>query len=63
VQVIPINPNNVYIREYLEMELGRGLDSETMSPILCADIMKPIPEKIPDAYVMASPTPKALLDL
>ena len=57
-QVIPISPNSEDIREYLERKLERDLDSETMSPALRADIMKRIPEKIPDAYVMTSPTPK-----
>ena len=50
-EVIAISPNSEDIREYLEMELGREWDSETMSPALRADIMKRIPEKIPDAYV------------
>ena len=59
VQVIPIIPSGEDIREYLEIELERDLDSEAMSPALRADILKRIPEKIPDAYVMASPTPKA----
>ena len=58
-QVIPISPNTEDIREYLEMELRRDWDSGTMSAALKADIMKRIPEKIPDAYVMTSPTPKA----
>ena len=58
-QVIPIISNSEDIREYLEMELERDLDSEAMSPALRADILKRIPEKIPDAYVIASPTPKA----
>ena len=58
-QVIPISPSSEDIREYLEMELGRDLDSEAMSPALRADIMKRIPERIPDGYVMARPTPKA----
>ena len=58
-QVIPISPNSEDIREYLEMELRRDSDSETMSPALKADIMKRIPEKIPDAYVMTSATSKA----
>jgi len=44
------------------MELGRDLHFETMSPTLAADIMKLIPEKIPDTYLMASPTPQALRD-
>ena len=58
-QVIPIIPNSEDIREYLEMELERDLDSEAMNPALRADILKRIPEKIPDAYVTAGPTPKA----
>ena len=58
-QVIPIIPNSKDIREYLEMELERDLDSEAMSPELRTDILKRIPEKIPDAYVMADPTLKA----
>ena len=58
-QVIPIIPNSQDIREYLEKELERDLDSEAMNPALRADILKRIPEKIPDAYVMAGPTPKA----
>ena len=59
VQVIPISPNSEDIREYLKMELEHDLDSETMSPALKADIIKRIPEMIPDAYVAADPTPKA----
>ena len=60
VQVIPIIPNSEDIREYLEMELERDFDSEAMSPALREDILKRIPEKIPDAYVMMDgPTPKA----
>ena len=58
-QVIPIIPNSEDIREYLEVELERDLDAEAMNPALRADILKRIPEKIPDAYVMAGPTPKA----
>ena len=58
-QVITISPSNEDIREYLKMELERDLDSEAMSPTLRADIMKRIPEKIPDAYVIAGSTPKA----
>ena len=57
-QVIPISPNSADIREYLERALEDDLDSETMNPALKADIMKRIPEKIPDAYVIASPTPR-----
>ena len=59
VQVISISPNSKDIREYLEMELENDLDSEAMNPALKDDIMRRIPEKIPDTYVMASPTPKA----
>jgi len=58
-QVIPISPNSSDIREHLERALGDDLDSEAMSPTLRADIVKRIPEKIPDAYVIDSPTPKA----
>jgi len=57
-QVIPINPNGEDIKEYLEMELKHDLDSAAMSPALRADIMKRIPEKIPNAYVMVSPNQK-----
>ena len=60
VQVIPINPNSEDIREYLEMELEHDSDSEAMSPALKADIMKRIPEIIPDGYVMAISISKAL---
>jgi len=41
------------------MELEHDWDLGIMSPALKADIMKRIPEKIPDAYVMASSTPNA----
>ena len=58
-QVIPIIPNSEDIKEYLEMELERDLDSEAMNPELRADILKRIPEEIPDAYVITGPTPKA----
>ena len=54
VQVIPFSPNSQDIREYLEMRLKHDLDSEEMSPALKADIMKRIPEKIPDVYVIAN---------
>ena len=60
VQVIPINPNSEDIREYLERALEDDLDSETMNPALKADIMKRIPEIIPDGYVMAISISKAL---
>ena len=58
-QVIPISPNSEDIREYLEMELRRDSDSKAMSPALKADIMKCILEKIPSAYVIATPISKA----
>ena len=58
-RVIPINPNREDIKEYLEMELKHDLDSAAMSPALRADIMKRIPEKIPNAYVTASPNQKS----
>ena len=58
-QIISIIPNSEDIREYLEMELERDLDSEAMNPALRTDILKRIPEKIPDAYVMTCPTLKA----
>jgi len=61
-QVIPIGPSSEDIKEYLEIELGRDLDSEAMSPALRADILKRIPEKIPDTYVISTPTPKAQRD-
>ena len=48
VQVIPFSPNSEDIREYLEMKLNHDLASEEMSPGLKADIMKRIPEMIPD---------------
>jgi len=54
VQVIPFSPNSDDIREYLEMKLKHDLDSEEMSPALKADIMKRIPERIPDVYVANS---------
>ena len=57
-QVIPISPSTEDIKEYLEVELGRDLDSEVMSPALRADILKRIPEKIPDTYVIAIPIQK-----
>ena len=56
---IQISPNSEDIRGYLEMGLERDRDPEMMSPTLGADIMKRIPEQIPDGYVMASSTPKA----
>jgi len=62
VQVITISPSSEDIKEYLEIELGRDLDSEAMSPALRADILKRIPERIPDAYAMAIPTPEAQRD-
>ena len=59
VQVIPFSPNSDDIREYLEMKLKHDLDSEEMSPALKADIMKRIPEKIPDVCVMANSISKS----
>ena len=59
VRVILINPNSEDIREYLEMELKHDLDSEAMNPTLKDDILKRIPEKIPDAYAMANSIFKA----
>jgi len=59
VQVTPFSPNGGDIREYLEMMLKHDLDSEAMSPALKADIMKRIPEQIPDAYVIANSISKA----
>jgi len=54
LQVIPFSLNSQDIREYLEMRLKHDSDSGEMSPALKADIMKRIPEKIPDAYVIAN---------
>jgi len=54
VQVIPFSPNSQDIREYLEMKLKHDLDLEDMTLALKADIMKRIPEKIPDVYVMVN---------
>jgi len=54
VQVIPFSPNSQDIQEYLEMRLKHDLDSEEMSPALKADIMRRIPERIPDVYVIAN---------
>ena len=59
VQVIPINLSKEDIKEYLEMELKHDSDSEAMNPALKADIMKRIPERIPDAYVIASSISKS----
>ena len=59
VQVTAISPSNEDIREYLEMELRNDLDSEAMSPTLKASILKRIPEKILDAYVIVDSIPKA----
>jgi len=59
LQVIPISPNSEDIQEYLEMELKHDSRPEAMSPTLKEDILKRIPEKIPDAYVMASSILKA----
>ena len=61
VRVTPISPSNEDIKEYLEMELKNDLDSEAMSPTLKASILKRIPEKIPDAYVIVSSISKARL--
>ena len=54
LQVIPFSPNSEDIREYLEMRLKNDSDSEDMTPALKADIMRHIPEKIPDVYVMVN---------
>jgi len=50
-QIIPFSPNSEDIREYLAMRLKHDLESEEMSPALKGDIMKRIPEAIPDVYV------------
>ena len=52
VQVIPFSPNSQDMREFLEMKLKHDSDSEDMNPALKADIMRRIPEMIPDMYVM-----------
>ena len=52
VQVISFSPNSEDIGEYLEMKLKHDSDSEAMTPALKADIMRRIPENIPDVYVM-----------
>ena len=62
VQIIPFSPNSEDIKEYLEMRLKHDLDSEEMSPALEADIMKHIPEKIPEMYVMSNSVSKARCD-
>ena len=62
VQVIPFSPSSDDIRKFLEVKLKHDLDSEVMSPVLKADIMKRIPERIPDVYVMANSISKALSD-
>ena len=54
MQIIPFSPNSEDIREFLEMKLKHGSSSEEMSPALKADIMKRIPEKIPDVYVISN---------
>ena len=54
VQVISFSPNSEDIREYLELKLKHDSDSEAMNPALKADIMRRIPEKIPDVYVMVN---------
>ena len=59
VQTIPFCPNGEDIREYLEMRLKHDLDSEEMSHELKADIMRRIPEKIPEMYVMSNCVSKA----
>jgi len=60
VQVTPFSPNSEDIREYLEMRLKHDLGSEEMSAALKADIMKRIPEKIPDMYVMSNSISEAV---
>ena len=59
VRVISFSPNSEDIREYLEMKLKHDLDSEEMSPALKADVMKRVPERIPDVYVMANSISKS----
>jgi len=54
VQVMPFSLKSEDIREYLEMKLKHDSGTEEMNPALKADIMKRIPEKIPDMYVMAN---------
>jgi len=58
-QIISFSPNSEDIREYLEMRLKHDLESEEMNPALKANIMKRIPEAIPDVYVMANSVSKA----
>jgi len=60
VQIITILPSKGDIKEYLEMELKHDSDSGAMNTALKADIMRHIPEKIPDAYVMPNFVSRAL---
>jgi len=51
--VIPITPNHVDIRNFLEMRLERDSEPEAMNNDLRADIVRIILEKIPDMCVRA----------
>ena len=54
VQVVSFSPNSEDIGEYLQMRLKHDSGSEEMSPALKADIMKRIPERIPEVYVITN---------
>ena len=51
--VIPISPSHVDIRNFLEMKLERDDQPEAMNNDLREDILRIIPEKIPDMCVRA----------
>ena len=62
VQGISVCTNGEDIREYLEMELKHDPVPSEMNHTLKADIMKRIPEKIPNRYVMVNSISKVLSD-
>ena len=55
--IIPISPNPDDIRNYLEKRLDRDDEPEAMNNDLRADIIKTIPEKMPDMCVRAFGVP------
>ena len=62
VQGISVSTNGDDIREYLEMELKHDPVSSEMNHTLKADIMKHIPQRIPNQYVMVNSISKAKSD-
>ena len=55
--VVPITPNTLDIKRYLEKKLEMDPEPEAMSDALRADILRVIPERVSEMYVRASTIP------